>query len=113
LADFILTGFGEWSVQGNRLAVDQWKADAVVLSKEANSNLNVSVVDEKIEDSISGAKEIQPIGQQSLSIRPAEDEKAELTNVSLFGIEKDGFIMRKSQKAKLFQIKTKLLLQKH
>lgn len=106
---FILTGLANGLSQGNRLAVDQWKADAVVLSKEANSNLNVSVLDEKIEDSISGAKEIQPIGQQSLSIRPAEDEKAELTNVSLFGIEKDGFIMPEIIEGKAFSGKNQVV----
>ncbi len=43
-----------------------------------------------VKETISGGK-IAPIGQQSLAIRPADDKKAELTNVSLFGIEKESF----------------------
>ena len=42
---FILSGLAN-GLARNRLAVDQWQANQVVLSKEANSNLNVSVLDE-------------------------------------------------------------------
>ena len=72
---FILSGLANGLAQGNRLAVDQWQANQVVLSKEANSNLNVSVLDENVKETISGGK-IAPIGQHSLAIRPADDKKA-------------------------------------
>ena len=64
---FILSGLANGLAQ-NRLAVDQWQTNQVVLSKEANSNLNVSVLDENVKETISGGK-IAPIGQQSLAIR--------------------------------------------
>ena len=70
---FILSGLANGLAQGNRLAVDQWQANQVVLSKEANSNLNVSVLDENVKETISGGK--IPIGQQSLAIRPADDKR--------------------------------------
>ena len=70
---FILSGLANGLAQGNRLAVDQWQANQVVLSK-VNSNLNVSVLDENVKETISGGK-IAPIGQQSLAIRPADDKR--------------------------------------
>lgn len=103
---FILSGLANGLAQGNRLAVDQWQANQVVLSKEANSNLNVSVLDENVKETISGGK-IAPIGQQSLAIRPADDKKAELTNVSLFGIEKESFLMPKVIEGNAFTDKNK------
>ena len=42
--------------------------------KRVNSNLNVSVLDENVKETISGGK-IAPIGQQSLAIRPADDKR--------------------------------------
>ena len=105
---FILSGLANGLAQGNRLAVDQWQANQVVLSKEANSNLNVSVLDENVKETISGGK-IAPIGQQSLAIRPADDKKAELTNVSLFGIEKESFLMPKVIEGNAFTDKNQVI----
>lgn len=89
---FILSGLANGLAQGNRLAVDQWQADAVVLAEEANSNLNVSTLNESVLDSIKGGK-AEPIGQLSLAIREKDQTKADLTNVSLFGIDTSGFLM--------------------
>lgn len=105
---FILSGLANGLAQGNRLAVDQWQANQVVLSKDTNSNLNVSVLDENVKETISGGK-IAPIGQQSLAIRPADDKKAELTNVSLFGIEKESFLMPKVIEGNAFTDKNQVI----
>jgi putative ABC transport system permease protein len=105
---FILSGLANGLAQGNRLAVDQWQADAVVLSKEANSNLNSSVLEEKVQDTISGG-DAQAIGQTSLAIQPVDDKKAELTDVSLFGINKDGFLMPKVIEGKEFTKKNQVI----
>lgn len=106
---FILSGLANGLAQGNRLAVDQWQADEVVLSKEANSNLNVSVLDQKVKETISGG-DVQEIGQVSLAIRPANDSKAELTNVSMFGIDKSGFLMPKVIEGKAFTAKNQVIV---
>lgn len=105
---FILSGLANGLAQGNRLAVDQWQADAVVLSKEANSNLNSSVLDEKVKDTISGGN-VQEIGQMSLAIQPADDKKAERTDVSLFGIDQAGFLMPKVIEGHAFSEKNQVI----
>lgn len=91
---FILSGLANGLAQGNRLAVDQWQADGIVLAEEANSNLNASTLNESVLASIEG-DQVEPIGQLSLAIRQKDQSKADLTNVSLFGIETSGFLMPK------------------
>lgn len=91
---FILSGLANGLAQGNRLAVDRWKADEVVLAEEANSNLNASTLEMSVKESIKGGT-VEPIGQLSLAIREKNESEAELTNVSLFGIDTSGFLMPK------------------
>lgn len=105
---FILSGLANGLAQGNRVAVDQWNADAIVLADEANSNLNASVVDEKVKETITGGK-VEPIGQLSLAIGKVDDKKADLTNISLFGINKSGFLMPEIVEGKTFDTKNQVV----
>ena len=70
---FILSGLANGLAQGNRVAVDQWNADAIVLADDANSNLNASVVEDKVKETITGGT-AEPIGQLSLAIGEANDK---------------------------------------
>lgn len=91
---FILSGLANGLAQGNRDAIDDWQADRIVLSEEANKNLNVSVLDSSLENKISNG-EVAEIGQMSLAVRKESENESELTNISLFGINEDQFLMPK------------------
>ncbi|MBP2097733.1 ABC transporter permease [Enterococcus rivorum] len=107
---FILSGLANGLAQGNRIAVDQWKADKIVLADDANSNLNASVVEEKVKETITGGT-AEPIGQLSLAIGEAKDKNksTDLTNVSLFGIDEAGFLMPKVIEGKAFTDKNQVI----
>lgn len=105
---FILSGLANGLSQGNRVAVDQWDADTIVLADDANSNLNASVVETKVKETITGG-EAQAIGQLSLAIGESKDKDVDLTNVSLFGIDKAGFLMPDVIEGKAFTDKNQVI----
>ena len=49
---FFLTGLAYGLAQDNRTAIDKWQADTILLSKEANSNLNMSMIAKKELDNV-------------------------------------------------------------
>ena len=53
---FFLTGLAYGLAQDNRTAVDKWEADSIVLSKDANSNLGMSMITKKIAEEVEGGK---------------------------------------------------------
>ncbi|MBE9390224.1 FtsX-like permease family protein [Vagococcus salmoninarum] len=105
---FILSGLANGLAQGNRLAVDQWQADKIVLAEEANSNLNASVLEIGVGEEIEGA-DVAPIGQLSLAIREKSQETEELVNISMFGVEKTDFIMPEVIEGKSFNGKNQIV----
>lgn len=105
---FVLSGLANGLAQGNRLAVDQWQADGVVLAEDANSSLNVSVLDESLKDQIKGA-EVAPIGQISLALKKQGQASNDRTNISLFGINSTDFIMPELTSGKAFTEKNQVI----
>lgn len=57
---FFLTGLAYGLAQDNRTAVDKWEADSIVLSKDANSNLGMSMITKKIAEEVEGGKVVFP-----------------------------------------------------
>ena len=53
---FFLTGLAYGLAQDNRTAVDKWEADSIVLSKDANSNLGMSMITKKTAEEVEGGK---------------------------------------------------------
>lgn len=85
---FFLSGLATGLQNLNRDAVDKWEADAIVLTEESDQSLFQSSMELKDLDGIE-ADETAVIGQMNAIARNG-DEK---TNVSIFGIRKDEFIM--------------------
>ncbi len=104
----VLSGLATGLAQGNRLAVDQWKASGVVLSKEANSNLNASTLNQNLASKIK-ADQVATIGQVSLSISKEDKTDNDRTNVSLFGIDSSSFLMPKVIAGKSFAKKNEVI----
>ncbi|MDN6690812.1 MAG: ABC transporter permease, partial [Enterococcus sp.] len=49
---FFLTGLAYGLAQDNRTAVDKWDADSILLTEEANNNLNMSMIPLKTFDDV-------------------------------------------------------------
>lgn len=97
---FFLTGLSYGLAQDNRTAVDKWDADGIVLTSEANENINMSMFAMKEMDHVQ-AKEKATLGQVSgvIQLDGKEDEKI---NVTFFGIETDEFLMPNIIEGKAF-----------
>ncbi|QTN10542.1 ABC transporter permease [Mammaliicoccus vitulinus] len=94
---FLLSGLANGLMNMNREAVDLWKADAIVLNKDANqtvaqSSINTDDVDGKFDKS-EGLKQTAVI---------ASDGKLK-ENATVFGIDGKGFLMPKLEDGKLFE----------
>lgn len=85
---FFLSGLAAGLENMNRESVDKWKATAIVLTDESDKSLYQSSLTIDDVDDIK-AKEIAVIGQ----INAVAGNGEEKTNVSVFGIKKDEFIM--------------------
>jgi len=97
---FFLTGLAYGLAQDNRTAVDKWQADGIVLSDEANANINMSMLPLKTIDEVE-AKEKASLGQTAGVIQPKK-KTSEKINVSFFGIETDEFLMPNIIEGKAF-----------
>ena len=85
---FFLSGLATGLENLNRESVDKWKATAIVLAEESDKSMyqsSLTTGDTKDID----AKEIAVVGQLN-AVAGNGDQK---TNVSIFGINKDEFIM--------------------
>lgn len=97
---FFLTGLAYGLAQDNRTAVDKWQADGIVLSDEANANINMSTLPLKTMSEVE-AKEKASLGQTAGVIQQ-EKKASEKINVSFFGIETDEFLMPNVIEGKAF-----------
>lgn len=94
---FFLSGLATGLESLNRESVDKWEATAIVLTEESDKSLPQSSM---TLDAVNGvnAKGSAAIGQIN-AIAASGDQK---NNVSIFGIEKDGFIMPNVTEGKEF-----------
>lgn len=94
---FFLSGLANGLASLNREAVDKWEADAVVLTEESDQSLVQSTLTIDEVDNIE-ADETAVLGQIN-AIAQTGDQKA---NVSIFGINRDEFIMPKVSEGEEF-----------
>lgn len=97
---FFLTGLAYGLAQENRMAVDQWQADTIFLSKDSNSNLAMSMIPKQLFDEVN-AKEKALLTQTPGIVKKVGAEAEQIT-VSFFGIEADQFLMPKVIEGKAF-----------
>lgn len=95
---FFLTGLAYGLAQDNRTAVDKWDADNILLTEEANNNLNMSMIPLKTFDEVK-ADEKAYLAQTAGVIKGDSGEKID---VSFFGIDKDQFLAPKLTSGKMF-----------
>lgn len=94
---FFLSGLANGLQDMNREAVDKWEATAVILTEESDKSLSQSSMTRDDIEAID-AKEIAVIGQINAIATNGDSKK----NVSIFGIEKDEFIMPTVTEGKSF-----------
>lgn len=95
---FFLTGLAYGLAQDNRTAVDKWNADNILLTEEANNNLNMSMIPLKMFDEVKADKKAY-LAQTAGVIKGDSEEKID---VSFFGINQDQFLAPKVISGKLF-----------
>ena len=98
---FFLTGLAYGLAQDNRTAVDKWEADSIVLSKDANSNLGMSMITKKIAEEVEGGK-VAYLAQTPGVVTSKDSTEEGKVNVSFFGIDKNQFIMPNLVEGKAF-----------
>lgn len=98
---FFLTGLAYGLAQDNRTAVDKWEADSIVLSKDANSNLGMSMITKKIAEEVEGGK-VAYLAQTPGVVTNKDSTEEGKINVSFFGIDKNQFIMPNLVEGKAF-----------
>lgn len=98
---FFLTGLAYGLAQDNRTAVDKWEADSIVLSKDANSNLGMSMITKKIAEEVEGGK-VAYLAQTPGVVTSKDSTEEGKINVSFFGINKNQFIMPNLVEGKAF-----------
>ncbi|MCO5495487.1 ABC transporter permease [Enterococcus innesii] len=110
---FFLTGLAYGLAQDNRMAVDKWEADQILLTEEANDNLNMSMLPRSLYDEVDAPE--KAVLAQTAGVVTKEDngekvdapEKAvlaqtagvvtkedngEKVDVTFFGIDPDQFL---------------------
>ncbi len=99
---FFLTGLAYGLAQDNRTSVDNWDADAIVLSDESNLNINMSMMEIGLIEDIEADK-VAALAQTPGVVRKeessSEDDKI---NINFFGINEDEFIMPEVVEGKAF-----------
>ena len=98
---FFLTGLAYGLAQDNRTAVDKWEADSIVLSKDANSNLGMSMITKKKAEEVEGGK-VAYLAQTPGVVTSKDSTEEGKINVSFFGIDKNQFIMPNLVEGKAF-----------
>ena len=98
---FFLTGLAYGLAQDNRTAVDKWEADSIVLSKDANSNLGMSMITKKTAEEVEGGK-VAYLAQTPGVVTSKDSTEEGKINVSFFGIDKNQFIMPNLVEGKAF-----------
>ncbi|MEG0293774.1 ABC transporter permease [Enterococcus sp.] len=97
---FFLSGLAYGLAQENRMAVDKWQADYLLLSDKANDTLNMSMINQKQIDQVK-AKEKAVLVQAPAIIYQSKD-KNKKENVSFFGIDANQFIAPNIIEGKMF-----------
>lgn len=94
---FLLSGLANGLMNMNREAVDLWKADAIVLNKDANQTVAQSSINT---DDVKG-KFDKSEGLKQTAVIASDGKNKE--NETVFGIDGKGFLMPKIEDGKLFE----------
>ncbi|KXT83582.1 ABC transporter permease [Streptococcus sp. DD11] len=87
---FFLSSLSAGLVRLNRLALDQWQAESVILSEYANHNLAASTIKEEEYSRLAQGDAVAALGQMP-AVANYEDG-TEKINVQVFGLDWDSFL---------------------
>ena len=109
---FFLSGLAFGLIDQNRSSIDYWKADTVLLSSEANKTLALSNLKLSDKSSII-ADNIEPFGQM-LTVANTYQNRDNSTKqkISIFGVNKDSFLIPSITEGKLFGSKNEVVIDK-
>lgn len=100
---YFLTGLAYGLAQDNRTSVDKWEADAIVLTDESNTNINMSMLTFEQAEEVT-ADETALLGLAPSVIRKVgETGEASKINVTFFGIDSEEFIMPEVSDGRVFE----------
>ena len=109
---FFLSGLAFGLVDQNRSSIDHWKADTVLLSSEANKTLSLSNLKLSDKSSIS-ADNVEPFGQMLTVANVGENTNNMFKQkISIFGVNKDSFLIPSIIKGKSFESKNEIVIDK-
>ncbi|MGX7205072.1 ABC transporter permease [Enterococcus pingfangensis] len=104
---FMLSGLASGLADGNRKAIDDWNATAIILSEDSNKVVNASQLQQSDTSRVT-AKEKAGVGVYATAIE--KKSGGEKTNVSIFGTANDAFIVPKIIKGRLYQNKDETIV---
>lgn len=96
---FFLTGLAYGLAQEYRMAIDKWGADDIIITDSSNDNLNMSMIDEKVFDSVKADK--KAVLAQTAGVISKNNGK-ENVDVSFFGIDAKQFLAPNIIEGKMF-----------
>lgn len=86
---FFLTGLAYGLAQDNRMAFDKWEADQILLTEEANDNLNMSMLPRSLYDEVDAPEKAVLAQTAGVVTKEGNGEKVDVT---FFGIDPDQFL---------------------
>ncbi|MGX7059113.1 ABC transporter permease [Vagococcus humatus] len=106
---YVLTGLATGLGDGNRKAIDQWQADGIILSSEANKSLTASRLDmADLENIHVPIKE--PIGQSLYTVKRKGQKENSRQNAAVFGILSDSFLKPDTLSGRSFHNKNEAVI---
>ncbi|EHJ56781.1 hypothetical protein HMPREF9318_00187 [Streptococcus urinalis FB127-CNA-2] len=109
---FFLTGLAYGLMQENRSAVDKWEASSVLLTRDSNSTLTLSMFDESLIKKVDADKKA-PLAQLSTVSWTKKDPKdSDKAKVSFFGIDKSSFLAPHIEKGRMFKSEHEAVIDK-
>lgn len=90
---YFLTGLAYGLAQENRIAIDQWEADGIVLTDESNTNINMSMLSSEQVDSVESDKTATLGVTQNVIRKEGESGEESKVDVTFFGIDEEEFLM--------------------
>ncbi|MFL4425642.1 ABC transporter permease [Streptococcus uberis] len=109
---YFLSGLAYGLIQENRSAIDLWKADTVLLSKDANNTLNLSSIKISEKNNIEASKLATLAQRSTVTWNKQEPKESDKEKVSIFGINKDEFLKPKIIKGRSINSDKEVIIDK-
>lgn len=109
---FFLSGLAFGLIDQNRSSIDQWKADTVLLSSEANKTIGLSNLKLSDKESLS-ADNVEPFSQMvTVAMTEKNSNEAVKQKVSIFGVENGSFLIPPVIQGRTFESKNEVVIEK-